>query len=75
MWDHLGVSPSDPSHVICKHCSVSVLRGGKSEASWMMSTTTTLKNHPSIKLTARENRQEPYAQSPVYTAFQCRNSE
>jgi len=76
MWDHFDVSQSDPSHAICKHCSVSVSRGGKSAAAW---TTTTLKNHmvrhhPSIKLTARENLQEPQAQSSVYTAFE-RDSE
>ena len=72
MWDHFDVSPSDPSHAICKHCSVSVSRGGKSSSAW---TTTTLKNHmvrhhPSIKLTAPDKPKEPQAQSSVFAAFE-----
>ena len=70
--DHFDVSPSDPSHAICKHCSVSVSRGGKSSSAWTM---TTLKNHmvrhhPSIKLTAPEKPKEPQAQSSVFAAFE-----
>jgi len=60
VWEHFNVNATDPSHATCVHCETSVSRGGKEKSAW---TTTTLKNHltrhhPSIKLTAREVKQQ-----------------
>ena len=64
VWEHFNVNVADSSRATCKHCNVSVARGGKTTTTW---TTTTLHNHmkrhhPSIKL---ENKTAVPADKPT----------
>jgi len=48
VWEHFDVNPCDQSHATCKHCSVSVSRGGRKPSSW---STSTLRKHLSRRHT------------------------